>query len=195
MRMIFGALAALASIYSLLILIRIIFSWFRGMVSGKAVEILGKITDPYLDWWRSKLNLRVGFIDFSAIAGITFLYFLQSIFNMLYIAERITIGHVLAIVVISFWSVVSFILGFCIIIIILRLIAYLTNRNIYSPFWSVIDSISQPLMYRLNRLIFGNKIGNYLHSMIISIILLALFLFGGRFLINLFVNYLFNLPV
>jgi len=195
MKTVFYILTIFISIYSLLILIRIIFSWLRGLVPGKAVEILGKITDPYLDWWRNKLNLRIGFIDFSVIVAITFLYFLQSILNMLYITERITIGNVLAIVLISFWSIASFIIGFFMVIIILRMIAYLTNRNIYGPFWSIVDSISQPIMYRLNRIIYGNKIGNYLNAMIISLLLLTLILFGGRFLINILANYLLRLQI
>jgi len=195
MRTIFGVLAAAAGIYSLLIFIRIIFSWFRGMVSGKPVEILNKITDPYLNWWRRNLNLRIGFLDFSAIAAIVSLYLIQNLFNMLSVAQRISIGHILAIILLSLWMVVSFIAGFCMIIIILRLFAYLANRNIYSPFWNAIDSISQPLMYRMNRLFFGNKIGGYLKGIIFSLILLAVIMLGGRFLVNLLANFLFNLQI
>ena len=195
MRTIFGVLAAAAGIYSLLIFIRIIFSWFRGMVSGKPVEILNKITDPYLNWWRRNLNLRIGFLDFSAIAAIVSLYLIQNLLNMLSVAQRISIGHILAIILLSLWMVVSFIAGFCMIIIILRLFAYLANRNIYSPFWNAIDSISQPLMYRMNRLFFGNKIGGYLKGIIFSLIFLAVLMIGGKYVIDFLVNMLYRLPV
>jgi YggT family protein len=196
MRNIFSFLAIAASIYSLLIFIRIIFSWFRNMVSGKPVEILQRITDPYLDWWRRNLNLRIGFIDFSAVAAIVSLYMLQNIFQMLSVTERVSIGNILAIILLSLWSVISFILGFFLIIIVLRAIAYITNRdNLYSPFWSAIDSIYQPLMFRINRVIFINRIGGFLTRIIISFFIIVIIMIGGRLIINLAANILFNLPI
>ena len=195
MRNIFGVLAALAGIYSLLILIRIVFSWFRGTVLGKPVEILCRITDPYLNWWRQALRLRIGFLDFSVLAAVVSLSFLQSIFSMIYVTGRFSPGSLLAIILISLWSIVSFITGFCIVIIILRIIAYLTNRNIYSPFWGAVESISQPLMYNFNRIIFGRRIVNFLLGMIVSLILLVLIMIGGRLLINYAASYLYRLPI
>ncbi|MCL2214416.1 MAG: YggT family protein [Treponema sp.] len=195
MRFIFNILAVLTGIYSLLIFIRIIFSWLGGMVSGKPVEILSQITDPYLDWWRQKLNLRIGLFDFSVIAAIVSLSLLQSVFSMLSSAGRFSIGSLLAVILVSLWTIVSFIVGFCMIIIILRAFAYLTNRNIYNPFWSAIESISQPLMFSLKRIIFGKRIVNYLNGMIVCFVLLALVMFGGRFLINFLAGYFYRLPV
>ena len=195
MRMIFGVLAAAAGIYSLLIFLRIIFSWFRGMVSGKPVEILNKITDPYLNWWRQTLNFKLGFLDFSVVAAMVSLYAVQRIFNILAVSNRITLGSILAVILISLWSIVSFIIGFCLIIIILRAAAYLTSRNIYSPFWSAIDSISQPIMYRMNRLFFGNKIGGYLKGIIFSLIFFVIIMIGGKFLTDLLADIFYRLPV
>jgi len=195
MRIIFGFLAAASGIYSLLIFIRIILSWFGGMAAGKPVEVLNKITDPYLEWWRNKLNLRLGLFDFSVIAAILFLYFIQNIFNMLYTAQRISIGSILALLLGSLWSIVSFFAGFCIIIILLRIIAYLTNRNIYSPFWNAVDSMSKPVIYRINRVIFGAKIVNYLLGMIVPVVLLAAVMIGGSFLVNMLANFLVFLPI
>jgi len=195
MRLIFQFLATAVGIYSLLIFIRIIFSWFRGFVQGTPVSILNKITDPYLDWWRRSLNLRIGVIDFSVIAAIMFLYLLQNIFFMLAVPEILTLGNILTVLLLSVWSIIQFITGFCIILIILRAIAYFTNRNIYSPFWKMVDNISGPIMYRMNRLFYGNRIGNYLNSMILSVLLLALILIGGRFIVRFLASYLSNLPV
>ncbi|MDR0465098.1 MAG: YggT family protein [Treponema sp.] len=195
MRLIFSILAALTGFYSLLIFIRIIFSWLQGMVSGSPVEILNKITDPYLDWWKRKLNLRIGLIDFSAVAAIVSLSLLQSVFSMLSSADRLSVGNLLAVILFSLWSVASFIIGFCMIIIILRAIAYLTNRNIYRPFWSAVESISQPLMYNLNKLIFTKRTVNIFQGMIVSFILLALLMFGGRFAVNFVAGFLYRLPI
>jgi len=195
MRLIFNILAAVTGFYSLLIFIRIIFSWFTGLVSGKPVELIGKITDPYIDWWRSKIPVRIGYMDFSIVAGIMFLYLLQNIFTRIASSQIVSAGVILAMILLSLWSVITFIGWFCIIIIILRIIAYLTNRNIYSQFWSAIDSISKPVIYQINRMIFGSKIVNYLTGMIVPAVLIAALMFAGGFLINLLSGILYRLPI
>ncbi|MDR1839878.1 MAG: YggT family protein [Treponema sp.] len=195
MRFIFGILASAAGIYSLLILIRIIISWFGNFAYSKPVDLLSRVTDPYLDWWRRHFSIRIGLLDFSVILGIVFLSLIQNIFFSLYSFERITLGNILAYVLLAVWSAVSFILGFFIVILLLRLIAYLTNRDIYSPFWHVIDSISQPVLYRLNRIIFGRRIGSYLKGIIISSFMLAAIWIGGNIVVPKLSRLLAGLPL
>jgi YggT family protein len=195
MRFIFGILASITGIYSLIIFIRIILSWFGNMVGGKAVDVLNRITDPYLDWWRQKLPLKIGNFDFSVIPAIVFLSFIQNIFRVLSTADRITIGFLLSQILFSIWNIISVIIGFFIIIIIIRLIGYLINSNIYSPFWSVIDSLTQPILYSINRIFFGKKIGGYLKGIILSLIFLILILVGGWFIIFLLSGILSKLPI
>jgi len=179
MQMIFGFLGMLVGIYSVLILIRIIISWFGSFASSKPVDLLCSITDPYLNWWQNKFNLRIGVLDFSAVLAIVSLSFIQNILFSLAYFDRITIGYFLSVLLLSVWSILSFIIGFCIIIVVLRLIAYLTNRNIYSPFWQIIDSISQPLLYRMNRIFYGKRIGRFLNGIILTLVLLAAAWIGG----------------
>ena len=183
MHTVFGILASAAGIYSILILVRIIVSWFSGFDQGRPAGLLSRITDPYLDWWRHRFSIRIGFLDFSVLLGIAALSIFQNIFYFLSQSNKITVGYILAIVLFSAWSVISFILGFCIIVIVLRMIAYLTNRDIYSPFWKIIDSISQPILYRLNRIFFGNRIANYLKGIILSIVLLGAIWVGGNIVV------------
>jgi len=195
MRFIFGILATITGIYSLIILIRIIFSWFGNMVSGKPVEIIRKITDPYLDWWRQKLPLNIGNFDFSVVPAILFLSFIQNIFHTLSIVEKITLGFLLAKILLLIWNIISFIIGFFIIVIAIRLIGFLINCNIYSPFWSIVDSISQPILYKTNRIFFGNKIGGYLKGILFSIIFLIVILIGGKFIVYFLSKILYSLPI
>ena len=198
MRSIFGILASAAGIYSILLFIRIIISWFGGLPSNKLMDLLERVTDPYLDWWRSHLNLRIGFLDFSALAAIIAVSVAQNIFYSISNTGVLKLGYVLAIILLSVWSVVFFVLGFCLVIIILRLIAYLTNRNTYSPFWRVIDSMSQPVLYRINRILFGRRIVGYLKGIIVSSILLALLaalMVGGRIFVPILATMISKLPV
>jgi YggT family protein len=195
MQMIFGLLAAAVGIYSVLILIRIIISWFGSFASSKPVDLLCSITDPYLNWWQNKFSIRIGFLDFSAVLAIVSLSLIQNILYSLASYNRITIGYLLAILLMSLWSVFSFILGFCIIIIVLRLIAYLTNRNIYSPFWQAIESVSQPLLYRMNRIFYGKRIGSYLNGIIFSLTLLTVVWIGGGYVFPKIARLLSSLPL
>jgi YggT family protein len=194
MSLIFSILAAAAGLYSLLILVRIVISWFGGAVTGKPVDLLVRATDPYLDWWRRALNLRLGFLDLSPLAAVASLSVIQSIFHSISVFNRISIGNIIAIILLSIWSVALFILGFCMIIIILRLIAFISNSDIYGSFWRVIDSISQPLLYRTNRILFGKRIPNFLKGMITSILVLGAIMIGGGFLLPRFAGFLSRLP-
>jgi len=194
-RSIFSVLAAVIGAYSIIILIRIVLSWFSMSAAEKPVEFIKKLTDPYLDFWRRITSLRIGNLDFSVVIAISVLSFLQNVFRMLSVTGAITLGNLLSIIIISLWSIISFIAGFFLVIIILRVIAYLTSRDIYSTFWGTIDSISKPILYRFNRIFYGNKTGNYLKGMILTCLILFLIIVGGRILIILLVNLLKGLPV
>jgi YggT family protein len=187
-------LAGLAGLYMFLIFVRIVLSWFGNVQFGRPVEILGRITDPYLDWWR-RFPLRAGFLDLSPILGMAALSLAQTIFSTIAHYGSISLGAVLTIILFSLWSVVSFFLGFFILVLGLRLFAYLTNRNIYSGFWRVIEAISQPVLYRISRIIFGNRLVNYRTGMIVSIIILLALLIGGKFATGLAAALLIKLPI
>jgi YggT family protein len=189
-------LSALISIYSILILIRILISWFSGSnYYSRPVEILGRITDPYLNWWRNVLNLRIGIMDLSPIVAIAVLSMVRNIIYSISTYEQITIGTILALILASVWSIVSFVLGFFIIVLIIRMFAYITNRNILSPFWRVVDSISQPVLYKTNRIIFGRKIPGYLKGIIVSTLALTAIWVLGGFLMPVFASLLAGIPL
>jgi YggT family protein len=180
-----GLLAGLAGLYSLLIIIRLILTWFSNAQYGKPMEILTRITDPYLDWWRQKFNLRAGFLDLSPIAAIAALSVFQTICSTIASRGRISLGIIIAVCLSALWSVVSFILVFCFIVLLLRLFGYINNSNMYSNFWRIIDSISRPLLYRVNRIIFGNKIVNYLTSIFVAIAAIVILWILGRIIVGL----------
>jgi YggT family protein len=194
MRIIMNLLAGAAGLYMLLILIRIILTWFGGAQFGKPAEILSRVTDPYLDWWR-RFPLRAGFLDLSPILGMAALSLVQTIFSTIAYYGSISLGVILAIVLSSLWSIVSFFLGFFILVLGLRLFAYLTNRNIYSGFWRIVEAIAQPVLYRISRIIFGNRLVNYRTGMIVSIAVLLALLIGGRFAVGLAAALLTKLPI
>jgi YggT family protein len=194
MQIIFGILTALLGLYSLLIIIRIILTWFSGGEFGKPMEILARITDPYLDWWRRRLNLRAGYLDLSPVVAMAALSVAQTICSAIAQTGRFTLGLLLAVCLSALWSAVSFLLGFCIVVLILRLFAYLINADMFGMFWRVIDSISRPLLYRISRILFGNRIIRYSTSIIISIFVLTALWIGGKIVIQFVSRLLYRFP-
>jgi YggT family protein len=178
---IMGMLAMLIGIYSLLIIIRMILSWFGNVNYGRPMQILNRITDPYLNWWRQKINLRAGNIDLSPIVAIVALSVLQTICSTIAKHGGISLRGILAVCLIGLWSAVSFVLGFCLIVLILRFIAYIINANMFSIFWKTIDSISRPLLYHINRVIFGKRIVSFITGILTSIVILAILWIVGHF--------------
>ncbi|MDR2618790.1 MAG: YggT family protein, partial [Treponema sp.] len=150
-------LSTFTSVYMLILLVRILLTWFSGISYSRAIDVLSRITDPYLNWFRRFPVLRIGYLDLSPVAALAVLSVANRTFAILARYGTISIGIILAMFLQALWSAVSFILGFFILILILRLTAYLTNRNVYSAFWRVIDTISQPLLFRINRILFGNR--------------------------------------
>jgi YggT family protein len=188
-------LAGLTGVYMLLIFIRIMLTWFSGANYGQPMEILCRITDPYLDWFRRFSVLRTGVFDLSPIVAMAVLSLGHNIFMTMARYGGISIGVIAAMILSSIWSAVSFILGFFIIVLGLRLIAYLTNRNVYSGFWQVIDAIAKPVLYRINRLLFQRRLVHYQTGILVSIGFLSVAMVLGGFLVHEAVSLVQKLPI
>ena len=195
MSQVLNFLSFLVSIYMVIIFIRIILTWFTGIENGRFQEILAMITDPYLNWFRRFTFLRTGFLDFSPIVALGVLSLVNRIFSTLAFYRSISLGIVLAIALQIVWGIISFFLGFLIIVLVLRLIAYLARQNLYNPFWRIISSISEPVLYRINRLLFKKRIVNFRIQVILSIVCLGLLYLIVRILVSLVSSMLVRLPV
>ncbi|MDR1418916.1 MAG: YggT family protein [Treponema sp.] len=195
MQMIMNILAALTGLYMLMIFIRIMFSWLGVSREGQILVLLGRLTDPYLDWWRARLPMRTGTVDFSPIAAMTVLSVVHTVFSTAARSGSIRVGTVLAIALSALWSAAAFLLGFFIIVLILRFIAYMTGRSSRGVFWNFTDMISRPVLYRVNRFFFRDRIVNYLSGIVCSLLVLIVLYAAGRFLTFLAVRFLVRLPL
>jgi len=169
-----SVLAGIISVYMILIFIRILLTWFPGVDLGKPYVFLCSVCDPYLNWFRRFRLFPNGPIDFSPLLALALLSLLHSVFVSWVRMGRFSVAIILILLLDALWSIVSWVLGFFIVILILRMIAFLGNSNIYSPFWRFIDFIAQPVMYRISRIFFPNRIVSYLFRIIFSIVVLAI---------------------
>ncbi|MDR2303095.1 MAG: YggT family protein [Treponema sp.] len=193
-RVIFDILAGAAGLYSLIIFVRIMITWFTGGSYGRTGEVLASITDPYLNWFRRFPILRTGFLDLSPIAGMAFLSLAQNVFSAIAVYGRLSLGVILAIALSSLWSALSFLLGFFTVILALRLIAFLANLNTRHPFWQVIDGISQPILYKIVDILPPGRTGSYMRRLLIAIAFFLIILIGGGIVIRIVSDLLIRLP-
>ena len=182
MQVIFGLFSQVLSIYSLLLVARIMLTWFTaGNERSGIAQFLARITDPYLNWWRQRFSLRAGFLDLTPLVALATLRVLQTVFHNIAVTGTFSTGFVLALILATVWQIFAFLLWFCIIVLVIRLVGYFANSSMYGPFWQIVDTIARPLMFRITGIVFrGRKVG-FVTGMITSIVLfIALWGVGGR---------------
>jgi YggT family protein len=196
MQTIMNVLATITSLYMILIFVRIVFTWFSGANYGKPLEVLSRVTDPYLYWFRRFPVLKVGFLDLSPIVAMSVLSLMNQVFVTLSRYGQIRLGIILAMIVSALWAAASFLLGFITLVLLLRLVAYFTRQDVYyNQFWRIVDTISKPVLYRIKRILFGPRIVNYRNGLIVSILTLVALMMGLRFLIGFSLPLLEQLPL
>ncbi|MDR2028027.1 MAG: YggT family protein [Treponema sp.] len=195
MSLLMNILSGITSLYMFLIFIRILLTWFSGVNYGRAYELLSGVTDPYLNWFRRFPILQAASLDLSPIAALAVLSVVNNIFTTLARYGRISLGIILALCLSALWSAVSFMLVFFLAVVVLRLIAYLSNRNTYSTIWRIIDILSQPVLYRISRIIFQARLVNYLTRIITAIAVLLILRIGLGILMRMVMDLLIRLPV
>ena len=187
-------LSIILNIYMLIIFLRIILTWFPGFGNSGIISFLSQITDPYLNWFSRFSFLQLGFLDLSPIIALGVLSLVNRILSMLARFGRISVGIVLAMTLQVVWGAVSFILGFLVVVLALRLIALLLRLNRANSFWNVIETITQPILYRINRLFFRGRIIKLQTALLVSIAGLVIIYIALRFLFAFISMMLVSLP-
>lgn len=188
-------LSSLISVYLILLFIRILLSWFHGPSMGKPFEILSRITDPYLNYFRGVIRLRTGNMDFSPLAAILVLVVIQNILTTITTYGKITLGIVISLVLGAVWSAISFFITFFFILILVRFFSILLSDTGASFFWKNLDIIIEPILRLVRRVVPNRKIVSYQTELVIGAVVLLLFSITGRILINLLLVFLRRLPI
>jgi len=187
-------LSAVISVYFFLCVMRVIISWVPQLELGRGGEILKRTVDPYLGFFSRFPSLRSGTFDFSPIVALAILVLAGQILKTLAFAGHISIGVILAMLLGIAWSAVAFVLTFFSVCALIRIIAYAARWNSLHPLWRVVDSFLNPVLYRINRLIYRNRIVNYLQGLITGFVLVVLLQVAGSRLVALLASLLAGLP-
>jgi YggT family protein len=188
--------SGLLSVFSALVFVRILLSWFSGGgVQNRLYDILCGITDPYLNYFRRFRLLRAGNMDLSPVVALAVLSIVSNVVSNAARFGSVRIGMILALCLGVLWSASSFIIGFFIAVLALRLVAYLAGANMRAPFWRIIDSVASSVQFRINRILFKNRIVNYLAGLAASIAALVLLWIALGIVTGLLDKFFIKLPV
>jgi len=188
-------LNAAVIVYVFLCAARVLMSWVPRLDAGRGGDILARVTDPYLNFFRRFKIFSSGSFDFSPIAALSFLAVLNELLTTLAYSGSISLGLVLGLLVGAAWSAVAFIISFFAVCALARMIAYAARWNSLHPLWRVVDSMLNPVLYRINRLVYRARIVNYMQGLITGLLILVLLRIGGGALIGLVIRSLERLPL
>ena len=180
-------------VYVLLIVLRIMMTWFGGVPHGRGPELLAKATDPYLRIFRRFRFLRFGAMDFSPIGGIVVLWIVYRIIGRIALTGSVTLGYVLAVIVDEPFRVILFFIGIFMLLSLIRLVGDVIGVNTAGQFWITLDRILEPPAYKIVAKI--NATASYRHALMLFFGLTALTLIIGNVLVAGVVGFLASLPV
>lgn len=190
MQQLFKLLSTLLNIYSFIIFIRIILSWFTlrgnsyGFSQTNIIKYIYKITDPYLNWFRRFKFLQIGFLDFSAILAIMVLYFVSNIMHIIGNTGTITLTMIILLLVNSLWSLISSIMFIITIILIVRIVFIQLNK--YSQIFYNLDGYIEPAVRK-----FSNLVTKKFTTYKVNLIMLTIALILAQIIGKVLVSYLF----
>lgn len=187
-------LGALTSLYMILCALRVFMSWAPSINVGRMGGFLGAVVDPYLRLFSHVPLLKTQRFDFSPIAALTVLSVANNMFSTLAFSGKITVGFFLSLILGALWSAFSFVLSFVSACALIRIVVCIARWNSLHPVWVVVDSILNPILYRINRVIYHNRAVDYLQGLITGFLVLILFRAAGGALVRLLGSLLLSLP-
>lgn len=179
-------ISAFLSLYSLLCLLRIIITWIPNYSYSKPADILAQICDPYMNLFRGIKWLRFGSFDFSPALALCILGAGSQLFSSLANGGYINLQMILAMILGIFFSILSSLIFFLIILFAIRLILIMINKDSYNTsgfMANQIDSSISPIIYRIARTFAMGRRITYKAALIISIIALLFLQFALRILL------------
>lgn len=191
---IFSLLAAAISLYTMMCFVRIILTWIPSLNYSKFGHFMATLCDPYMNYFRRFRFLRFGNIDFSPILSLGLLVAVSNIFSNIARTGRLGVGYILASIVSMAWSIVASLIGFLLILLIIRLVALFLGKG-GGSFWYSLDSTLNPVVYKIAGIFRGrNTFMTQKTAYIITIVALFVVRFLGSILFSIIVRLLTGLP-
>jgi len=187
-------IATILTLYSFLILFRIIMTWLPDHSFGRPQELIGRAVDPYLDVFRRTRLLRIGYVDASPVLGIILLYVVIDVLRSVSVTGTISLGLVLGMFVLRAGNALVFLLGILLLVTVIRLVMLLANARA-NRFTMVLDQLLQPIAYRAAMRLAGNRFRTYTHALGLTAALNLVAVIGGSFVVRGLATLLLQMPI
>jgi YggT family protein len=147
LNMFFSGITVLLMMYLVLLLIRVLSTWFAGPSQPGFIAFLARFTDPYLNLFRGMRFLRFQYLDLSPVAALILLQVLITITTRISLERSIWFGLILYLVIEQVGQALGFLFIFFGVLALVRLIAILAKASSIGRVWSTLDHILQPMVY------------------------------------------------
>ena len=186
-------LAALISLYSLVIWVRIVLTWIRlpGQTGeNPIIKFLSKIVDPYLNLFKGISTLKRSNIDLTPLIALAVLSVVQSILRLFGSYGTITVGMVFALVLSTLWSfLLSPILWFVMALLAVRLYFCYKRGSNTIGYIKMLDSLIGGVLNWVQRLFYKDKTINDRQLVLTSLIFFIVVYLGSSALIRFLVDF------
>ena len=192
-------LATLLSIYSFLVVIRIILSWFtslqRNQSQGGISSFVQRLVDPYLNFFKRIKFLQRGPLDFTPLVALLVINLAERIAQTYAYTGTISVCNILAMIVQSlWWSVASLVVAIFGIGVIIRLyLSYKPRPNAINIIASLDNWLRRPVDFIHSKILRGREISER-NLLWITLIATVVTYIALSLLFNLFIRLLMQLP-
>lgn len=183
------------SVYNVIILVYILSSWLPSLRASPVMRILAGLVEPYFSLFRAFPFAQLGFVSLAPLYGLLFLNLFQVMLQRMQQYGHVTVGFMLAFLVGSIWSIISWLLGFFAIIAGVRLIFALIAPRSAGMFTQILDMLLTMSVAFVAGIFSRNRIMDYRWALLLVVLLnVALMLMGGPVTVSL-TGLLESLPV
>lgn len=194
LRILINTAAGAVSLYSTLCFFRIILTWIPSLNYSAIGKFLSSICDPYLNLF-SRLPLRIGMFDFTAMIAIGILYVISSILGNISASGYISLSMILANLLSIVWSIASSIATVIMIIFIVRYLVSIFSRtsNQYDSPWQRFDDAIRNMVFKICNFFTGGRSISYKTALFIDSIAMLAILILSSFLyrwLMVFIHYI-----
>lgn len=194
LKILINTAAGAVSLYSTLCFFRIILTWFPSLNYSTIGKFLSSICDPYLNLF-SRLPLRIGMFDFTAMIAIGILYVISSILGNISASGYISLSMILANLLSIVWSIASSIATVIMIIFIVRYLVSIFSRtsNQYDSPWQRFDDAIRNMVFKICNFFTGGRSISYKTALLIDSIAMLAILILSSFLyrwLMIFIHYI-----
>ena len=193
---IFSVLRVILVLLFVLICLRAFASWFSAGTGLAAIELLNRITNPFIKPFAKMRIARLGNINLGIIYLGLILWLGIQICSQLIAINTVSLPFTLLIIVNFIFQTTLFLCIFFMVLGAVRLVgSFFTATAYLQRVWSGLDHLISPMIYPIASRIFRNQVPSYRAILILYILLWAMILLVTWLICIFLVDLIYLIPV